>query len=224
MIRAIYIVAEGQTEEEFVRSLIQPHFVSKHNFYDVRAIKMETSPGHKGGDVSFGRYRKNVELLLKQERDIVVTSLIDFYKLRTDFPKYKESKKQKEVKDRVIYLENACAEVIGHDRFIPYIQLHEFEALLFSSKRGFDAYFSGLSKSNVVELEEIFKQYPNPEMINDSDTTAPSKRLVRLIPDYQKVLYGNTIALENGFQVILDKCPRFSAWIMLLESKIQSDE
>ena len=59
-------------------------------------------------------------------------------------------------------------------------------------------------------------------MINEGRATAPSKRLERLIPGYEKVLYGSMIALENGFQVILDKCPRFQNWIQLLEDKIHS--
>lgn len=223
MIRGIYIIAEGQTEEEFVRSLIQPYFASMHSFYDVRAIKLNTSPGHKGGDMSFARYQRNVLLLLKQEIEIVVTSLIDFYKLRTDFPEYESAKKQNQKEQSVEFLERACAKVINDERFVPYIQLHEFEALLFSSRRGFDAYFSDLTKNGTDELTKIFSQYSNPEEINDGDTTAPSKRLEQLIPRYQKVLYGNVIALENGFQVILNQCPRFRAWIELLESKIQND-
>ena len=223
MIRAIYIIAEGPTEEEFVRSLLQSYFVSKHNFPDVRAIGMSTSPGYKGGDISFARYQHNVELLLKQETDIIVTSLIDFYQLKTDFPRYQEAKTQYRVEDQVTFLEKACSEVINHARFIPYIQLHEFEALIFSSKKGFDKYFGNLTQKKAKQLEEIFSQYPNPEMINEGETTAPSKRLEKIIPGYQKILYGNMIALENGFQVILDKCPRFRTWIRLLEDKIQGN-
>ncbi len=223
MIRAIYIIAEGPTEEEFVRSLMQPYFAAKYGFYDVRAIKLGTSPGHKGGDMSFARYRYNVALFLKQESDVLVTSLIDFYGLRTDFPQYEAAKRHNQVEQRVEFLERACAEVIDNDRFIPYIQLHEFEALLFASRRGFDTYFSHLTKKSNDELTDVFSQYPNPEKINDGYTTAPSKRLEQLIPGYQKVLYGPMIALENGFSTILDKCPRFRAWIELLESKIQRD-
>ena len=222
MIRGIYIIAEGQTEEEFVRSLIQPYFVSKHNFYDVRAIKMETSPGNKGGDVYFGRYRRNVELLLKRERDIVVTSLIDFYKLRTDFPRYAEAT-QNQVEQRVAFLENACAEVIGHDRFIPYIQLHEFEGLLFTSQKGFE-YTGAFSSSQLTAIQTILDQFDNPEQINEGPQTAPSKRLAAINSSYQKVLYGSVIAQENGFQTILDKCPRFSTWIAKLEEIIRIDE
>ncbi len=79
MIRAIHVVAEGPTEEEFVRSLMQPYFAAKYDFYDVRAITLNTSPGHKGGDMSFARYQRNMLLSLKRESNILVTSLIDFY-------------------------------------------------------------------------------------------------------------------------------------------------
>ena len=224
MIRAIHIVAEGQTEEEFVRSLMQPYFAAKYGFHDVRAITLNTSPGHKGGNMSFARYQRNVLLSLKRENNILVTSLIDFYKLKTDFPQYKAAKKQNQVEQQVGFLERACAEVIDHDRFIPYIQLHEFEALLFSSKKGFDTYFGNLGKNTTEQLAEIFSQYPDPEKINDGDTTAPSKRLERIISGYQKSFHGPMIALENGFVSILNKCPRFRAWIELLASKIQRNE
>lgn len=221
VIRAIYIVVEGDTEEEFVNSLLQPHFASIHRFYDVRAIKLATSSGHKGGDLSFARYQHNVALLLNQESDVVVTSLIDFYQLRTDFPSYNEAKKQNRPEDQVAMLENACNSTMNNDRFIPYIQLHEFEALVFSARRGFDQL--GLSARQLAEINKILTQFPNPELINEGQQTAPSKRLAAIIPGYQKVLYGNMIALENGFQTILSKCPRFNAWIKLLESKIQRD-
>lgn len=111
MIRAIYIIVEGPTEEEYVKNLLQPYFANQHNFPDIRAIKMETSPGHKGGDISFARYRRNVELLLKRENDIMVTSLIDFYKLRTDFPSYEEAKNRSQVEDKVSYIEHYSKEI-----------------------------------------------------------------------------------------------------------------
>ena len=224
MIRTIYIVVEGDTEEEFVDNLVRPHFVSAHSFYDVIAIKLRTSPKHKGGNMSFDRFKHNVNLLLKRETDVVVTSLIDFYKLKTDFPQYEAAKKQNQAEQQVDFLKRACAEVINHDRFVPYIQLHEFEALLFSSKKGFDTYFSNLGKHTTEQLAEIFSQYPNPEKINDGATTAPSKRLERIISGYQKSFHGPMIALENGFAAILGKCPRFKAWIELLERKIQNNE
>ncbi len=57
MIRAIYIICEGQTEEEFVNGILRPYFNS-HQIYDVRPILMSTSKGHKGGgDVKYARLK-----------------------------------------------------------------------------------------------------------------------------------------------------------------------
>ena len=222
MTRSIYIIVEGQTEEQFVNELIQPYFYNKHDFPSVIPRLLGVS-GHKGGAVNFGRYRLDVELLLKQEKSTIVTSLIDFYKLGTDFPKYKEAKKHNQVESQVALLENACTEAICNNRFVPYIQLHEFEALLFSAKRGFE-WFGSLSAKQLAAIEKIITQFPNPELINDSYQTAPAKRLEKIMPSYDKVLQGNIIALENGFQVILNQCPRFSAWIAKLEERLNRDE
>jgi hypothetical protein len=99
---------------------------------------------------------------------------------------------------------------INDSRFIPYIQLHEFESLLYSSNKGFEAYFSNEEKK---ETQKIIDEFPNPEDINSSPEKAPSKRLLAIKNDYDKVVEGNIIALEIGFKQIMDRCPRFKAWI-----------
>lgn len=63
------------------------------------------------------------------------------------------------------------------------------------------------------EIKAIIDAFDNPEDINSSPETAPSKRLMRIIPGYDKVLFGNIIALENGLSLVLEKCPRFRTWI-----------
>ena len=63
MKRAIYIICEGQTEEEFVNGILRPYF-NTHQIYDVRPILMSTSKGHKGGDIKYARLKFNIEKLL----------------------------------------------------------------------------------------------------------------------------------------------------------------
>ena len=104
------------------------------------------------------------------------------------------------------------------ERFIPYIQKHEFEAVLFSSNIGFERYFEEIAK----ETQKIIDQYPNPEDINDQPHTAPSKRLLSLNPSYNKVNDGNIIALEIGIETMLEKCPRFKNWIETIIEKVNS--
>lgn len=220
MSKVLNILVEGQTEKEFVTNLMCPYLFDKFGISNVRPITIETSPGFKGGDVRYeARYKKNVQRILRGKEDLLVTSLIDFYKLRNDFPNYEESKKLNNVVDRAKLIEDGCYKDLEDSRFIPYIQLHEFEGLLFSDNKGFDL-IPDISETNKKELINIVQNFPNPELINEGIETAPSKRLLKLIPGYQKVLYGNMIALEIGFENILNKCPRFKSWIYTITERM----
>ncbi len=218
--RGLYIISEGITEEEFVNKSIY-EYLSRNGISDVRAIKLQTSRGHKGGAMSYARYKMNILNLLKRENDIMATSLIDFFRLENDFPKYAEGQRIANVVERVGFLESAIAEDMDSSRFIPYIQLHEFEGLLFSAKKGFEL-FTNIPSENRTELINTVNNYPNPELINDGPTTAPSKRLERLIPGYKKTFHGPIIALENRNDSILATCPRFNNLIETLLVKMKT--
>ena len=98
-------------------------------------------------------------------------------------------------------------------RFIPYIQLHEFEGLLFSNV---DVFESVIPKGDLIGLEELKQTaatYDNPELINNSPETSPSHRLARIVKGYDKVVYGNYLAESIGLNKIRERCPRFNYWI-----------
>lgn len=223
MSKILNILVEGPTEKEFVTNLIFPYFFDK-GLSTIRVITIETSPGFKGGDIRYqARYKPNIQKLLKGQENLLVTSLIDFYKLRNDFPNYFESRELNIPDQKVALIEKGCYNDINDKRFIPYIQLHEFEGLLFSAPNGFRELFPDLLRQNREELIETVNQFPNPELINDRPEFAPSVRLGRLIPGYEKPLYGNMIALENGFDAIMKKCPRFKLWIETLIERMESE-
>jgi hypothetical protein len=205
--RAIYIIVEGQTEEEFVNSVLLPFFNTK-GIYDVRPILPNTSKTQKGGALSYARFKHNIQQILQKEKDVLVTSLIDFFRLKNDFPQYHEASKIQDKNQRVAFLENAISEDIQNGRFVPYIQLHEFEGLLFSHIRG----FQDIPNADLAQIKAVIESFENPELINDGAETAPSKRLKVLIPKYDKVLHGSFIAIDTGLNTILKKCPRFKAW------------
>jgi hypothetical protein len=92
---------------------------------------------------------------------------------------------------------------------------------LFTSNRGFQA-IERCRENEMDRLRALLSQFPNPELINDGESTAPSKRLAAIIPGYDKVLFGNFIALENGIQAILDRCPRFRNWVATLIARMQA--
>ena len=102
-------------------------------------------------------------------------------------------------------------------RFIPYIQLHEFEGLLFCDINVFDNGFEENEFLDYNYLVQTLNDNQNPELINDSSITAPSKRLLKIIKDYSKITHGCLIAQDIGIIKIRAKCPRFNKWIDDLE-------
>ena len=211
MNKRLYIVVEGQSEEEFVKDMLAPLFI-QHCVYTYPMI-IHTSKGHKGGFVNYQQLRNDINrLLLSQGQDVIVTTFVDFFRC-PDLPYKDDWCNIQSHLNQVELMEKAMEKDISDRRFIPYIQLHEFEALLFSNADGFIKYYN---QEISDRIQGIIDSYDNPEDINSSPEGAPSKRLLGIIQDYDKVMFGNTIALEIGIDTILNKCPRFKAWIELL--------
>ena len=222
MMRGLYLLCEGQSEEKFVNEIIRPYFNS-FNIYDVRAILMTTSKGHKGGDINYDRLKFNINQLLNREQYIIITTFIDYFRLSTDFPKYNEASSISNKLDRAEFIETALAQTINNSRFIPYIQLHEFEGLLFASNEGFE-FIPDIKQNNLEKLLKAVNEKDNPEELNDGPLTAPSKRLEQLIPGFykSKPFYGGLIAEINTINPILNRCLRFKNWTNILIEKMRS--
>ena len=217
--KRLYIVVEGQTEQEFVNTMLRP-WLNGYAIYDITPVLIKTSKYGRGGHVNAGHFLNTINGLLKETDDInlVVSTFVDFYRIPSNMPGYANAMRQKNSIMQVSALENELSQAVNDWRFIPYIQRHEFEALVFSSNAGFEKY---CSENQFSQTASIVGSYDNPEDINSSPETAPSKRLLSLIPDYDKVLLGNVLALEVGMKTILDRCPRFASWVNLIISKCQ---
>lgn len=209
--KRIIIVVEGQTEQEFVEQCLRPYMFARYGIPSLSA-RLIGKPGHKGGDVRYSRLRVDLTILL-HEPNVVVSTFIDFFKLASDFPKADNCQQYSRTEDRIACLEQGLLEAIDVPLFIPYIQLHEFEALLFASGKGFEKYFRA---ETCAKLAIISQRYPNPEDINN--TEPPSYRLISIVQQYEgfkydKVTFGNILALEIGIEMMLATCPRFATWI-----------
>ncbi|MCY4187443.1 MAG: DUF4276 family protein [Bryobacterales bacterium] len=209
MIR-LAISVEGQTEEEFVKQILVSHLRRKQ--IETTPILLGRARGtSRGGNVSTDRMVRDMVALLASYD--AVTSLVDYYGFR--------DKGEKTVEDLEKCLLNMVFERVNADwyseKVVPYVQRHEFEALLFSDVQVFANHIEFPGKGIDV-LEEDCGKFTTPEDINDHPETSPSKRIVRVLPRYKKVLHGPELAGQIGLDRIRAACPRFNAWITHLES------
>lgn len=212
-----------------MNDVLVKHFLQMNKFVSTRKIetgwdRLNNKPA-KGG---FGRlpkyakFKNDILNWIKADRgkpNTWYTTFVDLYA----FPKDSESpfsEKIQKVRDpyqKIALLESAIQQNINHPHFIPYVQLHEFEAFL------------------LVDPDRLITMYPdkqtginrlkkdigsgNPEEINETPTTAPSKRIIKYIPEYagQKAQVGPLVAEDIGITALRSKCPHFNSWITQLE-------
>lgn len=217
--KRLYIVVEGQTEQEFVNTMLRP-WLNGSEIYDVTPVLIKTSKYGRGGLINSQHLLNTIGGLLNETADnqLVVTTFIDFFRIPTNMPGYKNAMRKPNSVLQVSALEEALSKAVNDWRFIPYIQRHEFEALVFSSNAGFKKYCDEVQAEKTAAIVDAFR---NPEDINSSPETAPSKRLLALIPGYDKIIYGNAFALEIGMDAILKRCPRFASWVQELVRRCQ---
>ena len=145
--------------------------------------------------------------------------MIDLYALPPDFPEIRQHlRNPHDPYPYVAALERAFGKDIDDCRFVPYIQLHEFETLLFTDPEAFESQFE--SCSYVVDgMKAIIRQFPSIEHIDDGTASAPSKRIIQLLPEFEfrKPLAGPAIAEEIGLPKLRVACPHFDQWINTLQ-------
>lgn len=209
----VYLLVEGQTEETFVRELLAPHY-ARIGLY-LTPILISTSPGHKGGLVSYTKVRPQIERLCKQDGGAYVTTMFDLYALPSDFPGKADAawSQQRTGADKARLIESALERDIAQRNFLPYIQVHEFEALLFVDPMAFRQW----ADDHVVARLQSIAANNAPEDINDNPATAPSKRILAALPGYQKPFHGPLIACDIGLDAIRAACPHFAEWLDQLE-------
>jgi len=219
MIR-IHVICEGQTEEMFVNNVLLEHLIPLGIYLYPSLIG---KPGHKGGNFKFERVLRDVKTLLLNDKNSYCTTFFDFYGLPEDFPGKKEAITLSNIKDKQAMINDRLVEQLSKHinesamrRFIPYVQLYEFEGLLFSDP---ESIVSEIGKPDLVNaFVGIRNKFETPEHVNNSRETAPSKRIKKLFAQYDKVLHGSLIALEVGVNTICEECHLFDAWVSKLKS------
>lgn len=211
----VKLLVEGQTEEAFVNQLLVPHY-ARSGIY-LTPIIVSTSPGHKGGVISYAKIRPQIERLCKQDVGACVTTMFDLYALPGDFPGRSDQgfPATGSGRSKAEFLEAEMARDIGRRNFIPHLIVHEFEALLFVQV---DAFAQWTDDDDVLKPLRAVRETTLPEDINGGSRTAPSKRILSAWRGYQKTFHGPLIACDIGLDGMRDACPHFSGWLGRLEA------
>jgi len=216
----LYVVAEGDTERQFADSCLVPHLHARAIATKVTVITTNRKLGKRGGVLSYRQVRDDICRRLKEDggAEARFSTMLDFYALPQDFPGREEARRQPRAKSRIEVLEAAFANDIADPRFIPYLQLHEFEALLYADLSQVSRRITGSSQGIATLQKEVLALAP--EEINEGSSTAPSKRLIRCVPAYQrsKIRVGAPAAAAIGLPRLRAECPHFAEWIRTLEN------
>ena len=214
--KRLIIICEGPTEQAFCNDLLRDYFQSKDIILEAPTIKHSN-----GGIVAWDTLRKQIVRHLN-EGNSIGSLLVDYYRIRDAyrFPGWMESKSISNIYDRMHFLFEQMSLNMDEklrSRFVPYIQLHEFEGLLFSDISVFQNNFTK-NELNFSLLESAVNSADTPEEINNGPATAPSERLKKAVCGYDKVTDGAFLALEIGLETIREKCILFNEWIERLET------
>jgi hypothetical protein len=216
----VNVIVEGPTEESFVKNVLAPFLWASEVYLTPLILGV---PGHKGGRTSYARVKKDVLVQLKQDRTGYCSTMLDFYGLGEGFPGTPLPPNLANI-NKVTHIEQAVKnDIVAHVpdlrpdvRFIPYLQLHEYEGLLFSDP---EAFANSIYQSHLTrQFQSVRQEFPTPEDIDDSPNTAPSKRVIRLCPSYRKVLNGTGAAMAVGVDTMRRECPHFREWVERLEA------
>ncbi len=216
--KKLFLFVEGQTEERFSKELLLPYLKEKGIFLQpiLSTTKIvKDGQNFRGGLGPYTKIRKELCNLLRDTSACAVSTMFDYYGLPKSFPG-RSNPEGDTCFERAEFVEQAIGQDIGNEKFIPFLTLHEFEGLLFSSPADMAAGLPGGQ-----HLEQHFKktcqQFSTPEEINDQPSTAPHQRILNIYPTYQKLTFGVAIASRIGLQKIREQCLHFSSWLTTLE-------
>lgn len=219
----LHVLAEGQTEETFVNRVLKPHLALRAVYVDVRCIctrKMRSRQA-AGGIVPYDLFKNDLDRWIAEDCNVDswFTTMIDLIGLPSTFPGHDPDAGLSDPFLRVAVIETAMDTDQEYQRFVPYIQLHEFETFLFVDPQQLDWEFLE-HDAQIEELVKLSREFETAEHINDDPTTAPSRRIVERIPEYagRKASAGPSVAEKIGLDKLRASCRHFGEWLSRLET------
>jgi hypothetical protein len=204
------ILCEGATERNFVTKTLSQH---------LRRANIFVKPIDLGGTPTVAALHDQINSALRSRRDHeYVSMMVDLYRLGR-FPGNKPVAGES-ARSRVKRIERSLSTKFPNPNFIPYIQLHEFEALvLVDVERIPIAFPDGEADRAIIKLKADIGE-SEPELVDDHPNTSPSQRIIAAIPSHKQVKWsaGPEIVDEIGLPRLRQACPNFNAWVTRIEN------
>ena len=222
----LHFIVEGQTEARFVNQVLAPHLAGLSIVADARRVQTSHKGGnkHSGGVTNYELPKQDILRWIRGDRgaDARFTTMFDLYGLPSEFKERSGATHIANPYNKVKAIEDTLKVDIDDWRFIPYIQLHEFEALILSDPARLIAQFQD-NEDGIRRLVALTAQFESPEHIDEGPNSAPSKRIIREIPEYKsrKAVAGPIVAANIGLPALRQKCAHFGEWIDRLERLAQ---
>jgi hypothetical protein len=169
----LFLTVEGPTEQAFAKETLAQHLAGFSIVVIPLVVVTNRKLDARGGIFDFAHLKNDLGRSMRQHAGDTArfTTMIDLYALPNEFPGWHAAQSKPPV-EKVALLERALEVEISDRRFVPHIQLHEFETLLFCDlgelQRRLADSDQGIAKL-AAEVEGL-----SPEDINDGATTAPS--------------------------------------------------
>lgn len=213
----LHALAEGLTELNYFNRVLAPHL-----WKTCGIIATCTSIGGVGNPPKYKFVKRALEMRIRQDRqraDVWYTTMIDLYAFPRDAnsPFTPAIQAVADKYQKVAQLELSMSNALGHPRFIPYVQLHEFETFLMVDPSGLLFAFPDKERA-IRQLKDSIAGL-EPELINERPTHAPSKRIIAHVEEYGdlKATIGPQVADIIGLPALRDACPHFNEWLTRLE-------
>ena len=221
--KRLYLTVEGQTEAAFATSVLRPHLFA----FNVLVVKPRFTGPHRrdddripGGGMfnSFGPALRDIGRWLKEDksRDARFSMMVDLYHLPHDFPGYKAGMSLRSGVPQAVSMEQSLATELADDRFIPYLQVHEFEALVLADPNRLTSVYD-VRPGALDSLCRDCSRHETPEEINHGQHSHPKYRIAETVPEYDANIAGPLLVEEIGLAKLRMRCPHFGAWLTQLE-------
>lgn len=222
----LHVLCEGQTELRFASKVLCPYLIMKGILVLPQMLVTNRKLNARGGMLDYQQAKRDLQFMFRasvdnEQEHHYFTTMFDLYALPDDFPGFEDAIRLRDY-EQIEWLENAFAREVNNYKFIPYLQLHEFESLVLCYIDGLvEIYPNSRDELEALKAELRDSYGGNMELVDNGRETAPSKRIILALSGkyyYDKPKSGTEVTQIVGIDALRGQCLHFNQWLQTIES------